>query len=121
MSLKSVPKTILAVDKPDATASFSDPGLCSPVIPVFAPSARRLAEYLVEKGFAASQVLYPLVKRSRIRVSIHAGNTEEEIDSLANELLAWVERQERGSSVTTRSASGYEGAELPYAKARAKL
>ena len=101
-------------------AAFSDPGLCSPVIPVFTPGARRLADYLIEKGYAASPVSYPVVKSSRIRISIHAGNTEEEIDSFTSELLAWAEGQERISS-TTGSASGSLRAGESSAAARAKL
>ncbi|KAF8553208.1 hypothetical protein OG21DRAFT_1273736 [Imleria badia] len=34
--------------------AFSDPDLCSPVIPVITPGPRSLAEYLVEKGYAAT-------------------------------------------------------------------
>ena len=54
---------------------------------------------------------YPIVEkeRPRIRVIIHAGNTEEEIDSFTNEILAWAERQVSVSS-PTRSASGSVGA-----------
>ncbi|KAF8555764.1 8-amino-7-oxononanoate synthase [Imleria badia] len=119
VSLKNIPDTILAVDKPDAMAAFSDPCLCSPVILVFAPEARKLADYLIEKGYATTAISYPAVKSSRIRISIHAGNTEEEIDSLANELLTWAVRQERVSSTT--GSAGCEGVGLPYAMARAKL
>ena len=119
-SLKNVPETILAVDKHDTTAAFSDPGLCSPVIPVFSLGARRLADYLIEKGYAATAVSYSAVKRSRIRITIHAGNKEEEIDSFINELLAWTEQQGR-VSLTTGSAIGSEGVGLPYSVASAKL
>jgi 8-amino-7-oxononanoate synthase len=64
---------------------------------------------------------YPVVEkeRPRIRVIIHARNTQEEIDSFANELLAWAERQER-ASLPIRSASSSVAAGK-YAEARAKL
>ncbi|KAF8553211.1 8-amino-7-oxononanoate synthase [Imleria badia] len=119
VSLQNVPKNILAVDEPDAAAS--DPGLCSPVIPVHTPSVRRLEKYLWERGYAVRALVYPIAKSSRIRVSLHAGNTEEEIDAFINELLAWAERQESVFSVTG-SASGSAGVgELYYAEVRAKL
>jgi len=66
---------------------------------------------------------YPVVEkeRPRIRVIIHAGNTEEEIDSFTYELLTWAERQGRVSSLAG-SASGSAGmGAAPRAEARAKL
>ena len=117
--MKNVPESVLAVDKPDATAMFSDPGLCSPVIPVLASDVRGLTDYLIKRGYAATPILYPVVKSSRIRVNIHAGNTEEEIDSFANELLAWAE-QER-LHLPTGSVDDDVRAKEWCARARARL
>lgn len=100
-------------------------GLCSPVIPVFTPYARRLADYLLQRGYPVVPMTYPVVEkeRPRIRVIIHAGNTEEEIDSFTYELLAWAERQERQERAPppTGSAIGSAGAGMSYVEARAKL
>lgn len=120
IALRNVPETILALNKSDATVAVSDRGLFSPVIPVFTPCAGRLANYLLQRGYAVSPMTYPVVKRPRIRVIIHAGNTEEEIDSFTNELLAWAERQESVFS-PIGSASGSAGVGESYAEARARL
>ena len=120
IALKNVPETILALDKSDATAAVSDCGLCSPIIPVFTPRARSLADYLLKRGHAVSPLTQPVVKRPRIRMSIHVSNTEEEIDSFINELLAWAKRQQSVFSLTG-SASGSEGVGESYAEARARL
>lgn len=120
VSLRNVPETILALSKSDTALAVADRALCSPVIPVFTPHARRLADYLLQREYAVTPITYPLVTRPRIRVIIHAGNTEEEIDSFINELLAWAERQ-GCVFAPTGSASGSAGVRESYAEARARL
>jgi len=82
---------------------------------VFTPHASDLAEYLLQKGYGVSPLTYPVVKRPRIRVIIHAMNTEEQIDSFINELLVRAKRQE------TVYAGGSAGAGELSAMARGKL
>ncbi|KAG9311546.1 8-amino-7-oxononanoate synthase [Chiua virens] len=93
IALRKVPETILTLgampDVMDASISSCDRGLCSPIIPVFTPHARRLTDYLLQRGYAAAAVTYPIVRQPRIRVTVHAGNTEEEIDALVNHIVAW--------------------------------
>jgi 8-amino-7-oxononanoate synthase len=88
---------------------------------VFTPYAGGLADYLLQRGYPVVPMTYPVVEkeRPRIRVIIHASNTEEEIDSFLNEILTWAERQVRASP-PTRSASGSVAAGK-LAEARAKL
>lgn len=114
-ALKHVPETILALDKSDAIVVIPDHGLCSPIIPVFTPKASELAEHLLQRGYGVSPLTYPVVKRPRIRVIIHAMNTEEQIDSFINELLVWAKRQE------TVYVGGSAGAGGSSVVARAKL
>ncbi|KAI9455314.1 8-amino-7-oxononanoate synthase [Boletus coccyginus] len=123
ISLRNVPQTVLALDKPEATAVVSDRDLCSPIIPVFTPWAKRLADYLLRRGYPVVPITYPVVEkeRPRIRVIIHAGNTEEEIDSFIYELLTWAERQRRVSSSIGSTTSSSMGAGASRAEARAKL
>jgi len=123
MSFRNVPETILALDNPDATVVISDRDLCSPIIPVFTPWARRLADYLLQRGYPVVPMTYPVVakERPRIRVIIHAGNTEVEIDSFIYELLTWAERQGRVSPSIGIATSGSVGAGASHAEARAKL
>jgi len=89
---------------------------------VFTPWARKLADYLLQRGYPVVPMTYPVVEkeRSRIRVIIHAGNTEEEVDSFTSELLTWAAQQKSVSS-TVGSASGSAGAGALYAQARSKL
>lgn len=117
-----MPEAVLALSKSDTALAVSDRTLCSPVIPVFTARAGRLADYLLQRGYAVTPMTYPVVNRPRIRVIIHAGNTEEEINSFTNELLGWAERQECAFT-PTGSASGRTGVSVgePYAEARARL
>lgn len=102
--------------KSDAAVRATDPALCSPIIPVFTPHAGKLADYLLEKGYAVTPMTYPVVKNPRIRITIHAGNTEKEIDALMDELLTWAMQQQLTSSIR-----GSEGADQLDEKAKASL
>ena len=55
---------------------------------MFIPWARRLADYLLQRGYPVVPMTYPGVEKEwpRIRVIIHPGNTEEEINSFTYEL-----------------------------------
>ncbi|KAF8438893.1 8-amino-7-oxononanoate synthase [Boletus edulis BED1] len=121
ISLKNVPETILAIDVSDAAVAVSEScTLFSPIIPVYTPRARSLADYLLERGYAVSPLTYPVVRRPRIRISIHASNTEEQIDAFVNELLAWAERQERVFPLAGNTNSNAEVGKSS-AEERAKL
>jgi len=89
MSLRNVPENIPALDNSETTVAASDRGLCSQIIPVFTPWAKKLADYLLQMGYPVVPMTYPVVEeRPRIRVVIYARNMEEEIDSFTRELLA---------------------------------
>ncbi|KAF8438918.1 8-amino-7-oxononanoate synthase [Boletus edulis BED1] len=120
ISLREVPDTILSLDKSNEMIEVSYRGLCSPIIPVFTPRARSLTEYLLQRGYAVTSISYPATKTARIRVAIHARNTEEEIDSLVNELLAWAGQQESVSS-HTRGIIGTARTGESHMRTRAKL
>lgn len=107
VALKNIPESILALDDSDAMAVESAHGLYSPIIPVFTPRASSLAEHLLKKGYNASPLTYPVVRRPRIRVVIHAVNTEEQIDAFTDELVAWA----KSVSSSSKSAGGSKGGE----------
>ncbi|KAF8553198.1 8-amino-7-oxononanoate synthase [Imleria badia] len=119
-ALKNVPETILAVDKFDTTVGVFDRALFSPIIPVYTPRARSLANYLLERGYAVSPLTYPVVKIPRIRISIHVSNTEQQIDSFISEILAWAELQQSVFS-PTRNVSSNTGAGESRVEAKARL
>lgn len=55
-----------------------------------------LERCLQGKGYDAKAIPYPVVPRGaeRIRVCIHAGNTEEELLRFISELVSWAEGYE---------------------------
>lgn len=63
--------------------------LHSPVIPLLTPHAVELADHLVGCGYNAAAVTYPAVKVSRVRIIVHAGNTEEEVDRFVEQVVEW--------------------------------
>ncbi|KAF9240438.1 8-amino-7-oxononanoate synthase [Melanogaster broomeanus] len=90
-ALKGIPGGILSVD--NSPSRIHDSSLCSPIIPIFTPLVRNLADYLLKKGYAVRPITHPIVKRPRIRMIIHARNTEEDIDSFVNALVQWTTTQ----------------------------
>ncbi|KAF9220819.1 8-amino-7-oxononanoate synthase [Gyrodon lividus] len=109
--LKRIPDGILTVDNLFATVGDShDIGFCSPIIPVFTPHAGSLSDYLKERGYAAVAITYPVVKKPRVRVSIHVRSTEADIDFFVNTLMQWAIRQGQDSapSVVRSVSSGRE-------------
>ncbi|KAI5997255.1 8-amino-7-oxononanoate synthase [Pisolithus orientalis] len=63
--------------------------LYSPVIPLLSPHAVELSHYLIDCGYNASAVTYPVVKVSRVRVIVHAGNTQAEVDRFVEKVAEW--------------------------------
>ncbi|KAM0746721.1 8-amino-7-oxononanoate synthase [Meredithblackwellia eburnea MCA 4105] len=68
----------------------------SPIIPLLTPEPAELARFLIGKGFLVRPITYPTVPRGeeRVRVCLHAGNTEKEVLSLANFVKEWIEIKE---------------------------
>ncbi|KAI5921517.1 pyridoxal phosphate-dependent transferase [Camillea tinctor] len=71
----------------------------SPIIPVFTPDPRSLAQYCQERGFTVRPIVAPTVPRGkeRIRVCIHAGNTTAEVEALSQVIEDWVQRKHSGN------------------------
>ncbi|WFD43532.1 8-amino-7-oxononanoate synthase [Malassezia psittaci] len=63
----------------------------SPILPVRSQQAKALAAHLQNQGFLVRGVTYPTVPigEDRIRICIHANNTEAQISALAAEILRW--------------------------------
>ncbi|KAF8841080.1 8-amino-7-oxononanoate synthase [Paxillus ammoniavirescens] len=96
-AMEGIPKHILSLeDTHSMTTGVHGSGLYSPVIPIFTPLAQNLADYLLGKGYGVSAMTFPVVNRPRIRMIIHARNTEYDIDSFLNELMQWAARQSVG-------------------------
>merc|ERR1719487_2723374 len=66
----------------------------SPIIPLLTGSPRPLSAFLQAKGYLVRPITYPTVPRGeeRVRVCLHAANTVDEVDGLADALSEWVVR-----------------------------
>lgn len=64
----------------------------SPIIPVFTSLPRGLAKYCQDRGFMIRPIVPPTVPKGkeRIRICLHAGNTEEEVRGLVGAMEDWV-------------------------------
>ncbi|CAE6479570.1 unnamed protein product [Rhizoctonia solani] len=71
----------------------------TPIVPILTPYPRPLAQHLRERGFLARPITHPTVPKGeeRVRVCLHAANTEEEVDGLVDALVEWAEEQRSGS------------------------
>lgn len=65
----------------------------SPIIPLLTAHARELAAHLRSNGLLARPICYPTVPKGedRVRICVHADNTEEDIDQLIGCVRRWVE------------------------------
>lgn len=63
---------------------------------------RLLASHLQRKGYLARPITWPTVPKGqdRVRICIHAGNTEMEITGLVNAIVQWVMAQQAAQSPT---------------------
>ncbi|GAB1526917.1 hypothetical protein RhiTH_010091 [Rhizoctonia solani] len=77
----------------------------TPIVPILTPHPRQLAQHLRERGFLARPITHPTVPKGeeRVRVCLHAANTEEEVDGLVDALLEWAEEKRSGPRLGGRS------------------
>ena len=63
----------------------------APIVPLRTPHAKALAAHLQRAGFLVRGVTYPTVPRGeeRVRICVHAHNTDAEMDALAAEIARW--------------------------------
>jgi len=68
----------------------------SPISFLWSPHPRSLAKWCQERGFVVRPIVPPTVPEGgqRVRVCLHAGNTDTEIDGLVAAVRAWIEKQE---------------------------
>ncbi|KAH8094529.1 pyridoxal phosphate-dependent transferase [Cristinia sonorae] len=84
----------------DFSTPLSNPP--TPIIAVFTSSPRPLSAYLRKKGMNACPITWPTVPKGkdRVRVCLHAGNTEKEVEVLAREMVAWAEAESEKSGAS---------------------
>ncbi|KAJ2927520.1 hypothetical protein H1R20_g9574, partial [Candolleomyces eurysporus] len=89
-STGDIPKSVLSLLNPD-TKNLNSRGLISPIFAIFSSDVVALQNHLNKKGYAARALAPPAVPRGkeRLRVVIHAGNSEEQIKRLVEALRGW--------------------------------
>ncbi|TNY17367.1 pyridoxal phosphate-dependent transferase [Rhodotorula diobovata] len=94
----SLPPHLSSIITSSSTATAAPHPPTSPIVPLLTPSPRPLAAFLRTRGFLARPITYPTVPRGeeRLRVCLHAGNTQREVDGLCEAVAEWVRRGERG-------------------------
>lgn len=72
----------------------------SPIISLRTSQPRQLASACQAKGFIVRAIMPPTIPegKERVRVCLHSGNTEAEIDGLAQTIQLWLDQSSRHSS-----------------------
>ncbi|POS73184.1 aminotransferase class I and II [Diaporthe helianthi] len=68
----------------------------SPIIPIFTPYPRSLASHCQARGLMVRPIVAPTVPQGteRVRVCLHAGNTQQEVDRLVAAIGEWAAKQQ---------------------------
>ena len=94
--------------------SFALPATCpeSAIFALMMQRPRELAAFCQAKGFVVRAVMHPTVPlgTERVRICLHAGNTEGEIDMLVERIRLWLEEQVAVVSEGARGRQGPHGA-----------
>lgn len=69
------------------------------IIPLLTPHAFELAEYLANSGIKAFAVVFPVVPKdkARVRVTVNADKTREDIDRLVSVVVEWAKAMDMPS------------------------
>ncbi|KAI0667843.1 PLP-dependent transferase [Trametes maxima] len=89
-ALRHIPPNLLSLHEPPLPAGFPKDTL-SPIHAILTSHPMQLSDYLNSCGYAVQGIPYPVVPRGqeRIRISVHALNTEAELDALISRLKQW--------------------------------
>ncbi|KFA69478.1 hypothetical protein S40285_08928 [Stachybotrys chlorohalonatus IBT 40285] len=71
----------------------------SPIIPLLTPHPRSLARHCQERGITIRPVVAPTVPKGseRVRICLHAENSEGDVDVLCRAIEEWVASQQQGA------------------------
>ncbi|THH16513.1 hypothetical protein EW146_g4132 [Bondarzewia mesenterica] len=100
-ALKQVPAELLALPVEVQHPGFPV-GLASPMHPILTPAPVSLQNYLRKLGYSARAIPYPVVPKGqeRMRVTVHARNSEKEVDEFIVHLLNWAKTMQAVSPAT---------------------
>ncbi|GAA5830752.1 hypothetical protein JCM5353_008301 [Sporobolomyces roseus] len=90
----SLPSHLLAPHYSSSHLPTSPPQTSS-IIPLLTSSPRPLATFLQERGYLVRPITYPTVPKGmeRVRVCLHAGNSEDDVEGLVEGVRKWVEEE----------------------------
>ncbi|CDO78040.1 hypothetical protein BN946_scf184724.g4 [Trametes cinnabarina] len=89
-AFEHIPPNLLTIQERTLPAGYPD-DVMSPVFPILTSYPKHLAVFLNACGYAVLDIPYPVVPKGqeRVRISVHALNTEEELDALIERLKQW--------------------------------
>lgn len=103
--------------------SFTLPDACpqSAIFALMMQQPRELAAFCQAAGFVVRAVMHPTVPlgTERVRICLHAGNTEQEIDALVDRVRQWLEQKVTclPISISEDASVQIEGASAPASHA----
>lgn len=85
-----IPPELLKLSEKKSPRDFPSE-LVSPMHPISTPAATTLMHHLRDLGYSALAIKYPVVPKGmdRLRVCMHGGNTEKEMDQFISVLIEW--------------------------------
>ncbi|KAG8740245.1 hypothetical protein FRC12_016072 [Ceratobasidium sp. 428] len=121
--LAGIPARVMALPPhllPKSTSiGLEETYLPTPIVPILTPFPRPLAQHLYQRGFLARPITHPTVPKGeeRVRICLHAANTEEEVDGLVDALVEWAKVGVQVQSQVQTMATAQSGTlSLPNAK-----
>jgi 8-amino-7-oxononanoate synthase len=80
----------------------------SPIFALFTPLPRDLAQYCQQVGFVVRAVVPPTVPpgTERVRICLHAGNTEEQVDNFVQVVKRWIDSKAGKAPKQSRTMEG---------------
>jgi 8-amino-7-oxononanoate synthase len=77
----------------------------SPIFALFTPFPRDLAQYCHKFGFVVRAVVHPTVPEGteRVRICLHAGNSEEQVDHFLEAIERWIESKKGEPSTQSQT------------------
>jgi 8-amino-7-oxononanoate synthase len=77
----------------------------SPIFALFSPVPRSLAQHCQQVGFVVRAVVPPTVPdgTERVRICLHAGNTEQQVDAFVDAVNRWIDSKVGKAATETRT------------------
>ncbi|KAF8893479.1 PLP-dependent transferase [Infundibulicybe gibba] len=101
--LMDIPSNLLQLYKKHEVGETKD--LVAPIFPILTTRPVSLQKYLNSRGYAAQAFCYPVVPRNqaRIRVTLHAATTDEDVEVFLSTIRKWaLEQMEIDSSAAIK-------------------